>query len=295
MKKLFLATLAFATAVSIQAQFKLPAPSPRQKVMQEFAAGTVEVNYCRPSMKGRKIFGSLEKYGEVWRTGANEATTIRFSEPVMINNQRLDSGVYALFTIPNEKEWTVIFNKGVNGWGASDYKMDEDVIRVIVKPNMIKPALELFTIDFRDLRIDAVNIRIAWENTEIVLPITMDVKSVLKAKLEKAMAGEKKPFMNAAKYYNEIAEDPKTAIDMCDKGAEANPAVAYKMMYYKIKVLDRIGNKDAAKSTAEQAMSLAKGAKDKDYEEAIGELLAEMNKVTPAADKAPVKKAAKKK
>jgi tetratricopeptide (TPR) repeat protein len=284
MKKILLTSIAIITASAMQAQFKLPAASPRQKVMQEFAAGSIEVNYCRPSMKGRKIFGSLEKYGEVWRTGANEATTVRFTEAVVIANQKLDSGTYAMFTIPNATEWVVIFNKGVNGWGAYDYKKDEDVVRISIKPNMIKPALELFTIDFRDIKKDAISMRLAWENTEVVLPITMDLKSVLKAKLDKAMDGEKKPYAKAAQYYNEIANDPKTALDMCDKGAEANPKDAYKVLYYKIKVLDQMGNTSEARSTADKALTSATEAKDTDYADAIKELITDMNKV-----KAPVK------
>jgi tetratricopeptide (TPR) repeat protein len=283
MKKLFMATLAFTAVATINAQFKLPAASPKQKLMQEFGAGSVEIAYSRPSMKGRKIFGSLEKYGEVWRTGANEATTVRFTEPVTIANQKLDSGTYALFTIPSATEWVVIFNKAVNSWGAYDYKKEEDVVRINIKPNMFKPALELFTIDFRNIKKDALDMRLAWENTEIVLPITMDLKSVLKAKLDKAMEGEKKPYNRAAQYYNEIANDPKTALDMCDKGAEANPKDAYKIMYYKIKVLDQMGNKVEAKTAAEKALAMATEAKDTDYAEAIKELQTEMSKVVAPA------------
>jgi hypothetical protein len=293
MKKLFMATLAFTAVATIHAQFKLPAASPKQKVMQEFGAGSVEVTYCRPSMKGRKIFGSLEKYGEVWRTGANEATTIRFSEQVMIGDQKVDSGTYALFTIPNEKDWTIIINKGANGWGAYDYKKEEDVARFNVKPNMVKNAIELFTIEFVNIKKDAMDMRIAWENTEVLVPIKMDVSAILKNKLEVAMQGEKKPYVAAAQYYSEYANDTKMALQMYDKGIEANPEGAHRVMYYKIKLLDQMGNKAEAKATAEKALAMAQGAKDKDYEEAIGELVKEMNKVvTPVA---PVKNATKKK
>jgi hypothetical protein len=293
MKKLFMATLAFTAVATIHAQFKLPAASPKQKVMQEFGAGSVEVTYCRPSVKGRKIFGSLEKYGEVWRTGANEATNIRFTEQVMIGDQKVDSGTYALFTIPNEKDWTIIINKGANGWGAYDYKKEEDVVRFNVKPNMVKSSVELFTIEFINIKKDATDMRIAWANTEVLVPIKMDVNGILKNKLQLAMQGEKKPYMKAAQYYDEIANDPKMAVQMYDKGAETNPEGAYKFMYNKIKVLDKMGNKADAKATAEKALTMAQTAKDKDYEEAIGELLTEMNKVaTPVA---PVKNATKKK
>jgi hypothetical protein len=293
MKKLFMATLAFTAVATIHAQFKLPAASPKQKVMQEFGAGSVEITYCRPSMKGRKIFGSLEKYGEVWRTGANEATNIRFSEQVMIGDQKIDSGTYALFTVPNEKEWTIIINKGANGWGAYDYKKEEDVVRFNVKPSMVKNALELFTIDFVNIKKDVVEMRIAWENTEVLVPIRMDINAILKNKLEVAMRGEKKPYVAAAQYYSEIANDPKMALQMYDKGIEANPEGAHRVMYYKIKLLNQMGNKAEAKSTAEKALAMAQTAKDKDYEEAIGELVTEMNKA--AAPVAPVKNATKKK
>jgi Protein of unknown function (DUF2911) len=290
MKKLFMATLAFTAVASIHAQFKLPAASPKQKVMQEFGVGSVEVTYCRPSVKGRKIFGNLEKYGEVWRTGANEATNIRFTEQVMVGDQKVDSGSYALFTIPNEKDWTIIINKGVNGWGAYDYKKEDDVARIIVKPNMVKNLMELFTIEFVNIKKDAMDMRIVWANTEVLVPIKMDINNILKNKLEVAMQGEKKPYMKAGQYYDEIVNDPKMAIQMYDKGAEANPEGAYKFMYNKIKVLDKMGNKAEARATAGKAMTMAQNAKDKDYEDAIKELISEMDKVV-----APVKNATKKK
>jgi tetratricopeptide (TPR) repeat protein len=279
MKNIIITSCAFVMAFGLQAQFNLPAASPKQKVVQDFGAGSVELTYCRPSMKGRKIFGALEKYGEVWRTGANDATKIRFTEPVMIANQKLDSGTYALFTIPNEKEWIIIFNKGYNDWGAYDYKKEEDVLRVAIKPMAQKPAMELFTIEFQNIKKDAIDMRIVWENTQVIVPITMDIKTILKMQLDKAMMAEKKPYGKAAQYYNEIANDPKTALEYCDKGIEANGKAGYKSMYYKVKVLDQMGNKSEAKALAEKAMTLANEANDKDYADAFQEQITEFTKV----------------
>ncbi len=295
MKKLCFSILVLLAFDMAQAQIKLPIASPLQKTMQEFGAGAVEVTYCRPSRNGRKIFGTLEKYGQVWRTGANATTKIRFTEPVIIANQNVDSGTYALFTIPNEKEWTIIINKGYKAWGAYDYNKEEDVVRFNVKPLKLEQTVELFTIDFVSLKKEAVEMRIAWENTQVVVPITMDIKSVLKQKVESILSNpeiEKKPFMKIAQYYNEVAEDPKTALLYCDKASEASGSVGYRDMYYKVELLDQMGNKIEAKANAEKALLLAKAANDKEYVDAFAEQIATYNK---AAAPEPVKANTKKK
>lgn len=270
------AALLIGIAAPIFGQIKFPAPSPRQKVTQEFGTGAVEVNYCRPSMKGRKIFGELEKFGDVWRTGANEATTIRFTEKVTIAQTMIDSGTYSLFTIPDANEWTVIINKVSNQWGAYEYKQSEDVLRFKVKPNVAKTPVEMMTIDFVNNKMDAIDMRISWENTEISFPISMDVKGSLKTKINAAMQSDKKPYAKAAQFYNEIENDKAMALKMCDEGAAANPKDAYKIQYYKVKVLQAMNNNPEARLVAEKALAGAKTANDSDYADALTEMLKQM-------------------
>lgn len=117
-------------------------PSPRKEMSTAVGGADIVVNYGSPSIKGREIWGGLEPYGEVWRTGANEATTFAVSAPIKVEGEVLEAGKYALFTIPNEDEWTVIFNAEPDQWG--DYKYDEtkDVLRVVVKPTKIEEHVE---------------------------------------------------------------------------------------------------------------------------------------------------------
>lgn len=162
MKKIFLIIALFITAKSL-AQDK-PA-SPKDTTSAKIGNVKVEVVYSRPSAKGRKVMGALVPYGEVWRTGANEATTISFDKNVKIEGQKLAAGKYSLFTIPGESEWTIIINSDPKQWGAYKYKKEKDVLRVNVKPS--KTAFtETFTI-----AVEKSGLIIKWEETEVNVSI----------------------------------------------------------------------------------------------------------------------------
>lgn len=135
--------------------------SPKETVKAKVGAANVEIVYCRPSSRGRTMIGGNEPYGKVWRTGANEATTIEFDKAVKIEGKELPAGKYALFTIPNEKEWTIIFNKDAKQWGAYTYKEASDVLRVNVPVTKPKSFVETFTISAQGNKIT-----LAWENSE---------------------------------------------------------------------------------------------------------------------------------
>jgi hypothetical protein len=138
-------------------------PSPPAKVTEKVGNTTVTIDYSRPSVKGRKIFGELEPYGKVWRTGANEATTFEVSNAVTIEGKTLPAGKYGLFTIPGENEWTVIFNKVANQWGAYEYKEDQDALRVKVKPKKTPKPTEMLTFNINKNG----QVAMMWENTEV--------------------------------------------------------------------------------------------------------------------------------
>ena len=159
---LMIALVSFTSAVFAQDK---PA-SPKAEVSGKAGAANVKIVYCQPSAKGRKIMGGLVPYGEVWRTGANEATTIEFDKPVKVEGKELAAGKYSLFTIPGENEWTIIFNKEPNQWGAYKYKDSEDVLRVKVKPTKTDSFVETFTIDSGK---DKVNLK--WENTAVAFTV----------------------------------------------------------------------------------------------------------------------------
>jgi hypothetical protein len=148
-------------------------PSPPAKATATVGGATVTIDYSRPSVKGRKIFGELEPYGKVWRTGANEATTFEVNKDVKIEGQTLAAGKYGLFTIPGETEWTIIFNKTANQWGAFKYDASQDVLRVKVKPKKLAQLTDVFTINLDK----SGKVAMMWENTEVDFTVTSSGKS----------------------------------------------------------------------------------------------------------------------
>jgi len=138
-------------------------PSPPAKAEVKIGDLSIVIDYSQPAVKGRNVFGEFVAYGEVWRTGANEATTITFDKDVMIEGQKLTSGTYALFTIPDEKEWIVIFNKQANQWGSFEYKQEEDALRIKVKPSTEKEITERVTFEASEEGI----ITLRWDRTKI--------------------------------------------------------------------------------------------------------------------------------
>src|SRR5678816_2900841 len=161
----------FLLASNLNAQVTFPSPSPAQTIRQEFGLGTIEISYSRPSAKGRRVFGDLVPYGKLWRTGANRATRLVFSDPVEINGRKLDSGSYALYTIPGLETWEVIINKGIENMGTEGYKESEDVIRFKVDPVKTKAKTETFTILLENIRPDSCELNLKKKKKSILIPI----------------------------------------------------------------------------------------------------------------------------
>lgn len=145
-------------------------PSPNAAVSQTIGTTIVTINYGRPSVKGRKVFGDLEPYGKVWRTGANEATTITFSDDVQVEGQTLKAGTYGFFTEPGEQEWTIIFNNVPAQWGAFDYDQSKDALRVNVSPEE-GSHMEQFMIYFEDVTDNSANVILHWDTTRVPFTI----------------------------------------------------------------------------------------------------------------------------
>ena len=137
--------------------------SPPAQVTQDVGDATVTIDYSRPSKKGREIFGGLEDYGKVWRTGANESSWIQVSADVEVEGQTLAAGKYGLFTIPGKDQWTIIFNKNWDGWGAYEYKESDDVLRVTVDAGSTDDVVEMFTIEIADNG----DVSMSWDQTKV--------------------------------------------------------------------------------------------------------------------------------
>jgi hypothetical protein len=155
-----LLTVFFASIIDTTAQNK--PLSPKETLSATVAGVKTNIVYCRPSSRGRKMIGGKEPFGTVWRTGANEATTIEFAKAVKIEGKALPAGKYALFTMPDEKEWTIIFNKDTNQWGAYNYNQAQDALRVKVKVAKPSEFVETFTI-----LPEKEKIILKWENTQV--------------------------------------------------------------------------------------------------------------------------------
>jgi hypothetical protein len=261
-----------------EAQVKMPAPSPVQTIRQEFGMGRIELTYSRPSARGRKVFGDLVPYGKLWRTGANAPVKIVFTEPVALCDKKVDTGTYVLYTIPGEESWVVIINKGLDNWGIDGYKESEDVVRCTVPASRLKQPVETFTMQFGQIKPESCTLDMMWEKQAISLPITTNIKDKLRAQIESAMTGDKKPYWQAAQFYNEYDKNLPKALENVSKAVEANPK-AYWIMLYKAKIQKEMGDVAGAMQSATASRALAKEEGNDDYVKLNDDLLKELKKM----------------
>ncbi len=245
-------------------QIKIPAPSPPQTVKQDFGLSDIELSYSRPGVKSRKIFGDLVPYGKVWRTGANQATTLTFGDSVIIGGTQIPPGKYGLLTIPGPEEWTVIITKQLDVTNPSAYKADQDIVRVQVRTQEFPYPVETFTILFSNVTPSSCDLAIVWDNTLVALPIKTDIDSRIMAQINMAMSKDSFPYYTAALYYLDNKKDLYKALEWFNKAAEQNPK-AYYIFYQKARCQAKMGKNKEAIATAEQSMQLAKEAKNDDY------------------------------
>lgn len=267
MKNLVLSILFCSSLISTQAQLRLPAPSPKQTIKQSFALGSIELSYSRPSIKGRQIFGDVVPYDMLWRTGANNATVLHFSEAVEFGGKKIDSGSYALYTIPNEDSWDIILNRGVTNWGTEKYRESDDVVRFKVPVKRMKQSLETFTMQFADFTLESCALHLMWEKTSVAIPIKSDIKERLRSEISTGMQNDsvdKRPYWEAAQFYREYDHNDVMALENIKSAVVAAPK-AYYMWLYKAKIEKDLGDKTAAKTSAETALQLAREAKSDDY------------------------------
>lgn len=260
MKHLSLALLfcIAAFSASYAQDLKLPALSPTAKLIQEFSTSSIEISYSRPSMRDRKIFGGLVAYGEVWRTGANAATKVKFGEDVTLAGNELKAGEYALYTIPGATEWEVIINKGIGNWGASGYDKADDIARFKVKPKATEKTVQSFTININNVTFNSCSIELAWENTRIVLPVKANNEERLNASIDKAINNPTVPYFRAASYYYETDQKLDKAYEYVNKAVDENPKAFY-MWHLKAKIAQKLGKKNEAIEAAEKSIETAKG------------------------------------
>lgn len=277
MKQHVFSCLLVLCTLTLSAQFKTPATSPTQTIRQDFGLGNIEISYSRPGVNNRKIFGNLIQYGTVWRTGANNATTILFSDEVIIGGKTIPAGKYGLLTIPGSKEWVIIISKQTDVSNPVDYKIDQDMVRLNARALTTKSATETFTISIQDVKPTTCNLVLSWDKKIVSFPIRTEIDARIMASIEAAMKTEKPPYYSAAMFYMENGKGLDQAIVWFDKAVEANPK-AYWIQYQRANCLAKLGRKAEAITGAERSKQLSIEAKNADYVKLNDKLIAELNK-----------------
>ena len=252
MRKLALILLLALPAV---AQVRYPQASPHAVLTQAVGTTDVTIDYHRPGVKGRQVWGGLVPYDKVWRTGANEATTIAFSDDVTIDGKPLPKGTYSLHTVPGKSEWTIIFNKVAKQWGSFSYKQEEDALRVNVKPHAA-PMTEWMEFAVPSLSGDNATIEIRWE--KLAVPFTVGTGTTAKtlAAARAAVAAAKpedwQTAYRAANFANASGEmaDARAWLDQSIK-----TKATYQNLYLRAQMEAKAGHRDAAIKDAEAALA----------------------------------------
>ncbi|TXJ28794.1 MAG: DUF2911 domain-containing protein [Chitinophagaceae bacterium] len=277
MKKLLLSAIAAFLLISGNAQIKTPAPSPTQTVKQDFGISAIELSYSRPGIKNRKLYADIAPAGEVWRTGANNATTLTFGDEVIIGDTKVPAGKYGLLSIPGKKEWTLIISKQTNVTSPAAYKQESDVVRVIAPVTKLKKAVETFTIEFANVKPNTCDLLLMWGNSVVNLPISTDIDSKIMASIDAAMKTDKPPYAQAAQYYMDNGKDLNQALAWYNKAVAQQPD-AYWLQHQWANCLAKLGKKSEATAAAERSKELAAKAKNEDYVRMNDKLLAELKK-----------------
>ncbi len=264
-----LLTLAFLFIgiVAFGQQIQMPQASPSAKIAQKVGLTDVTVDYSRPSAKGRKIFGELVPFGQVWRTGANGATVLTFSTDVKIDNKNVPAGQYALYAIPDKNEWTIILSKNTKLWGAIGYNPEEDLMRFKATPAKLSRPYETMEITFADMTDTGADLSLKWENTRVNFRIETEVDPIVMAQIKELVIDNETNnpglLYSAANYYYTNLKDMQQAYSWIKRSVEADSK--YWTMHLKAKIEASLGMKAEAIESAKKSMEMAKAAGNPDY------------------------------
>jgi hypothetical protein len=236
----------------------LPLQSQHAVIMQRIGITDITVNYHRPLANGRQIWGKLVPYGQVWRAGANENTTVTFTDPITIEGQPLDKGTYGLHMIPGENQWTVIFSKMSTAWGSFSYKQDEDALRVTVKP---QPAElhDALTYDFDDVKPDSAVVTLRWDKVAVPFKVEVKVNDIVQASIRRQIRGLNQYYWegwdDAAGYF--LAS--KTNLDeaLKDEDQSIQTEERFDNIMNKSRILEALGRKGDASTFRNKALEKA--------------------------------------
>ncbi len=267
MKHIFLFLFAGLITGAATAQIEVPQPSPSAKIEQQVGLSNVAVEYARPGMRGRTIFGGLVPYGEKWRTGANNNTTISFDTNVMIDGKELQEGTYAIYTVPRENEWEVIFYKDNNNWGLPQ-EWDESKVALTATANVqeMPMSMETFTILIDELQNDSATLNFIWENTLATLDFEVPTDERAMASIQRVMNGPSAgDYFSAATYFHDEKKDLDKAYEWIQKAVDMGGEDAFWVMRRKALIEADMGKKKEAIATAKRSLAAAERAGNKDY------------------------------
>ncbi len=267
MKKLVLFVFAVTLLFSVDAQIETPQPSPFTKIEQKVGLTDVTLEYSRPSMKGRKIFGDLVPYGKMWRTGANKNTMVTFSDDVVVDGTTLKAGSYAIFVTPGESSWDVIFYSDIENWGTPREWDDSKVAaKTTVNTYEMPMAVETWTISIDDLKSNSAQIGFIWENTYVGVKIKVPTDAKVSASIEKTMAGPGAgDYYSAAVYNLTEGKDLDKAQIWMDKAMSMIENPGFWQLRQQSLLYAKLGDKKKAIETAKKSLAGAEAAGNADY------------------------------
>lgn len=264
---LFITALMLMVTLATQAQIKMPQASPSSSVSQQVGLTKIDLNYSRPSKRERKIFGELVPYGTIWRTGANNPTTLQFDTPFEVEGKNLPAGKYAIYSIPGKREWTIIFSNKTDNWGAMGYDEKDDAARFTVPVTKTKRTVETMKVSFLDITDSGTTVEIAWDNTAARFRVETEVDPIVMQQIKEMLIDQDSDndmlYFQAANYYFSNNKDLKTAMEWIKKSVEGDPR--YYTVHLKAKIEAALGKKADAIATAQKSMEMAREANNPDY------------------------------
>lgn len=265
---------------AIEAQVKTPQPSPKSTLTQVVGLTNVEIVYSRPSAKGRDVFNNLVPFGKVWRTGANENTTISFSDDVVIDGKTLAKGKYALFTTPKADNWEIVFYSSTDNWGTPETWDETKVaLRTNAKSEMLGRNVESFTIGINNLDNNFAHLELSWEKTLVAIKFEVPTQKTAMASIDKALAGPTAgDYFSSAQYLFQSNGDLTKALAYVNKALDLNKDKPFWYTRQKSLIQAKLGDKNGAIETAKISLAAAEAAKNQDYVKMNKDSIAEWSK-----------------
>ena len=271
MKKVFtqlLTAVILMTASNIFAQIDTPAPSPFCKIEQKVGLTNVTLEYSRPGVKGRELFVDVEAFGKIWRTGANASTKITFSDDVTLEGHKVPAGTYAIYSIPDPVNWTIMLYKDLTlGGNVSKYNKEEEFLRFKVKGHTRTNFVESFKIDIDDLKDNSATLSLKWGNYYVPFKLGVSYREKVMKQIEKAIAGTtRSEYYSAAKFYFDENKDLGKAYEWVKIANQKGER--YWQLRLQARIEAKLGMKDKAKMSIQKSSALAKSAGNDGYAKA---------------------------